>query len=486
MFAGRYKPSPRLVLLVTFGGTSALNYAFGLAMGWLLAPGDYGLLAFTQALLLVGGMVLQSGFTWSLARAVVKAGGPRERDALVRGALVANLALAVAMGAILVALFAAGPLRDGFERWPVVVVVALCLPFISLVTTAGGCAQGSERFGIIAWLGLTEMSCKTLSGAALALLGFGAFGAITGFLVGAVCATALGFRKLTHGIGVRLLGSLKLPDIRTSVAIFGTLLGLSMLLNLDMIGFKLLSHERALVGYYQAGLVLSTAPYYLVVSAMLPVLFVQLARYENVSDTQKTLGETLGLTAVLILPLEIVLMALPEQALVTFFPDAYAPGAPALRILAIGNTLLVLAAIFSAAFQAVGRAKVPALILLTVMLAEPFALWAVVPSGQALGAAWVFVVAAFLTLLCLVVAYLRESSAACLRRVAPWVIRYAFALGAGLAAGRLALGLGAAPAVFVGVVCYLVVATLVRIVRPFAMLPGGGVSLRKLASLGEE
>jgi O-antigen/teichoic acid export membrane protein len=469
MFAGRYKPSPRLIMVSMVGGTSLLNYAFALVMGWLLDPGDYGLLAFAQSLLLVGGLVLHSGFSWSLARAVVKADGPRERDALVRGTLLANLALAAAMGMALLALFAVGPLRGGFEQWSVVVVVALCLPFISLVATASKCAQGSERFGIVASLGLTEMSCKTLSGAALALLGFGASGAIVGFLVGAVCAAALGFRQLVRGIGIRLRGSLKLPAVRTSAAMFGALLGLSMLLNLDLAGLKLLSPERALVGYYQAGLVLSNAPYYVAVATLLPVLYVEL-----------------GLTATLFLPFEIVLMTFPRQALLTFFPDVYAAGAPALRLLAIGNTLLILAAIFTTTFQAVGRAKVPALILLAVTLAEPFALWAAVPSGQALGAAWVFVAVAFLALFCLVAVYLQESSAACLPRVAPWVIKYVLAVGAGLAAGRLVLDLGAVPAVAMGGVCYLVVATLLRIIRPLAMLLRGGASLRKHAASGEE
>jgi O-antigen/teichoic acid export membrane protein len=486
VFAGRYKPSPRLVLFAAFGGTSILNYAFGLAMAWLLVPGDYGLLAFAQTTLLVGGLVLNSGFSLSLARAVAKVDEPRERDALVRGTFLANLVLAAAMSAALVALFAAGPLRDGFERWSVAIVVALCLPLISLAATARGCAQGSERFGMVATNGLTEILCKTLSGAPLALLGLGALGAVAGFLVGAVCAAALGFRQLVRGIGVRWRGSLKPPDIRASVAIFGALLGLSMLLNVDLAGLKLLAHERETVGFYQAALVLSNAPCYLVEAAMMPVLFVQLARYENISATQNTLGETLGLTAVLILPVEIVLMAVPRQALLAFFPDAYAPGAPALRVLAIGNILLILVALFSTAFQAIGRAKFPALILLAVVLAEPFALWAVVPAGQELGAAWVFVAATFLALFCLVAAYLQESSAACLRRVAPWVIKYVLAVGAGLTAGRLVLDWGAVPAVAVGGVCYLVVAMLLRIIRPLAMLPGGGISLRKLATSKEE
>jgi O-antigen/teichoic acid export membrane protein len=468
-------------MLIMVGGTSILNYAFGLAMGWLLGPGDYGLLAFSQALLLMGGMVLHSGFSWSLARAVVNAEGPEERDALVRGTLLANLAFALALGAVLVLLFAAGPLRSGFESWSMVAVVAVSLPFISLVATASKCAQGSERFGIVASLGLTEMSCKTLSGAALALAGLGAVGAISGFLVGAVCSAALGFRELTRSIGVRLRGGVTLPDMRASAAMFGALLGLSMLLNLDLAGLKLLSEERAQVGFYQAGLLLSNAPYYLVGATILSVLYVQLARHESISGTEETLGEAVGLTCALIVPFEIALMALPKQALVVFFPNVYAEGAPTLSVLALGNVLLILAAILTIAFQAVGLARVPVMVLLPVILAEPLALWAVVPSMGALGAAWVFVAATFVVLLALTALYLRGSSASVLRRAGLWGLRYALAVGVGLAVGRLALGYGAAPAVAAGGVAYLVAASLLRVIDPLGMLVDKVPSLRKLA-----
>src|SRR5918993_1513257 len=145
MIFRRAKAPPRLVMLISFGGTSALNYSFSIIMGWLLLPGDFGWLAFAQATILVAGLVLQQGFTWSLARAVANANGSR-RDALVRGALVANLVLALAMGATVGCLYVAGPLRTGLETGTVAAIVALTFLFISLAATARGCAQGSERF----------------------------------------------------------------------------------------------------------------------------------------------------------------------------------------------------------------------------------------------------------------------------------------------------------------------------------------------------
>lgn len=484
--AGRLKPSPRFIMLAVFGGTSGLNYAFALWMGWLLSPGDFGLLAFTQTLLLIGAMVTNYALGMSLIRAIVKAEGPQERDTFVRGTLLANFALAAAIGIVLIILFAAGPLRDGFEGWSVTIIVALCFPFISLINTIGSCAEGSGRWGLLAALVFVEMLCKTLSGVALVLIGFGAVGAIAGFLIGAVCAASFGFYLLTRGIGVRLRGSSRMPDIRAAIAIFGTMVGLAMLLHVDLAGLKLLADERAIVGYYQAGLVLAAAPYYLVLAAVMPVLFVQLARHENAPATQRTLGETLGITAALILPFEVVLMAFPKQALVTFFPDAYAAGAPALRILAIANAMLILTAIFSTTFQAIGRAKIPALILLVVTVVESFALWVVVPTEQALGAAWVFAAAAFLALSGLVTVYLWESGLACLWQAASWGVRYVLSGAVGLAAGSVALELGAAAAVVVGAMCYLLAAVLLRIVRPLAILPGGKAPLAEPISLVKE
>ena len=126
-----------------------------------------------------------------------------------------------------------------------------------------------------------------------------------------------------------------------------------MLLNIDLAALKVLSDERATAGFYQAGLVLSNAPYYLVASAMLPVLFVQLARQENLPATTKTVGETLGLILALVIPFELALMVFPGHALTTFFPDAYVQGADTLRLLAVGNVFLILAATLVTVLDAV-------------------------------------------------------------------------------------------------------------------------------------
>ncbi len=68
---GRRALSPRLVMLGSFASLSLIYYGFGLVAGWLLVPGEFGLLAFTQTILLIGGLVLNSGFPWTLTAALV-------------------------------------------------------------------------------------------------------------------------------------------------------------------------------------------------------------------------------------------------------------------------------------------------------------------------------------------------------------------------------------------------------------------------------
>ncbi len=211
----------------------------------------------------LGGLdyLLAQIFGVGVHRCIVPHGPAALQDALEQGKLVVQpgtrvTSRYVAAGAAVVVLFALGPLRPGLETWAVVAIVAFSFPFVSFAATARGCAQGSERFDMVVALQSTEISCKVLSGTALVLLGFGVAGAVAGFLIGAVFAAALGFHHLVHGLGVRLRDApwvgTELPALRIVGPMFGALLGLSLLLNLDLVTLKLLSDERALTGYYSS------------------------------------------------------------------------------------------------------------------------------------------------------------------------------------------------------------------------------------------
>lgn len=467
--------NPRVIMLVAFAATSIINYAFSLAAGWLLLPGDFGLLAFAQTLLLIGGLALNSGVPWFLTRALL--GLPiDQRGAVVRGGLVANTGLASAGAVLLMALYLLGPLRSGLENAQVATLVVAAFVPMGLLAVARSAAQGLEHFAVVATLTVAEIATKAASGVGLVMLGRGAAGAIAGFAVGATLGAVLGLAYLWYFLAIGPRGPITFPALRATLPLFGALLGMALILNLDLLAMKLLvGDERLLTGYYQAGSVLANIPYYLVTAALLPILFTQLARDRSLARGAARLGETVVLTVLLILPLEFVLIVAPERALGTLFPAAYAPGATSLRLLALGNALLIFVALLSTAFQAVGRADVPSRLLLLIALVEPVALVAAVPRWHGLGAATIFVVAAATALLGLGAAIMYEIGHVAFLAARDWLARYAGVLVTSSAAGIAARALGQTPerALLIAAPIYVLMLVVFRLMPGLSRRIGG-------------
>jgi O-antigen/teichoic acid export membrane protein len=442
-------------LTAAFAATSALNYLFSLAMGWLLLPGDFGSLAFAQTLLLVAGLVLQGGFPWSLARSL--ASGPASPD-LIRGAVAANLALGGLLGGTVLALFWAGPLRAGFETGEVALLVAGSLPFLAFAAAARGAVQGVERFGAFALLQVVEVFGKAVFGLLLVLAGFGVAGAIWGFLLGAAAAAALGGHFLRQ-LGAGLRGPVVRPSFVLAAPMLGTLLALMLLLNWDLLMLKSLTDDRAVAGLYQAALVLVNLPYYLVSATVAPVLFVQLARHRGLAPTLPELGDALTRSLAIAIPLELALALAPRTALTTLFPDGYAAGSGPLRILAIGNVLVIAVLLLSVAMRAVGHAGTAARRLLLVVAIEPFVLAAVVPRWHASGAATVFAATSGVALLVLAGSYrrilhdegVRDLRHRVLAAVGGWGVKLGLALALAGAGAAVAAALTGSPHLALGV-----------------------------------
>lgn len=392
----------RFILAAGFGATSVLNYAFALAMGWLLVPADFGTLAFAQSVILVCGLLLQAGVPWSLARAMnAEAGAWPSR---IRGALVANLGLAAATGAAIALLYAAGPLRPGLENTTILALVVLTLPLISVSATARGALQGAGRFAGFTALQIVEVAGKAAGGAALVTAGLGSAGAVAGFAVGALVAAAAAAVVLARlGVGVR--GALLPPPIGCALPMLGTLVGLTLLMNWDLLLVKSAYPDGDLAGQYQASLVLANAPYFLVSASLIPVLFMRVSRLSSLRASIPPLVEALRLALLVTVPLELVLVAAPEAVLGALFPAEYLPGAPLLRILALGNILLVVVAVLATGLRAIGRARLAATVVLAVAAVEPAVLAVVVPRAGGEGAAIVFAAASALAMAAIAMAY---------------------------------------------------------------------------------
>lgn len=376
-------------MLVSFAFTSIINYAFGIAIGWLVIPSDFGLFAFVQTLVLLGALVLNAGFAWSLTTSIAGA-TPLQRPLLIRGAIIQNVVLAGILSLSVVFAFALGPLQNGLETWSIVVLVTLSMPFLAVVSVEMATMRGLERFGELAFLRIFEMACKAAGGLLLVSVGYGIQGAVAGFLIGAVLASCVGGWRVNKLVEMRVRGQVAFPPMSITINVFSSLVGLAFLLNLDIVALKLFTDdERELTGFYQAAIVLANTSYY-VATALFDVLLPKLTKSKDAHQQLLVLSETLRVILIFLVPINIVLTLEPVAVLALIFPASYIASAEPLRILAIGNIFLILTAMFVTFFNAVGRSTLAAKVILTLVTLEVVLLNVFVPRYFALGAAGVF------------------------------------------------------------------------------------------------
>jgi O-antigen/teichoic acid export membrane protein len=193
--------------------------------------------------------------------------------------------------------------------------------------------------------------------------------------------------------------------VTTTLPLFVGLLGTALMLNLDILGLKLLALPGMgdeLAGFYQAAVILARTPVFVAQSLTL-VLFSYVAgskgetsaRPEEMLRQGSTTGDSrLGYVwdAVrawvrLLLPAGLVLMLAPRAALSLFFPLQYQAAAPALRVAAAGGVFLALVTMLTGVLQAAGDRRRPAIAAALATLTQVVVLVWLVPVWGALGAA---------------------------------------------------------------------------------------------------
>jgi hypothetical protein len=191
----RSLPRDALVLAAGMAAANAGNYAFNLALAFLLGPAAYGALAALLALVLVGsvpGLALQA----VVARRT-RLAGAAGRDAwaeTLRPVLWAGLGLAM-----LTAL--AAPLLVRFLHLGSAVPVlwlAVALAPTPLLFATQGLLQGRERYGALAAVMVAGAAAKLAAGLALAAAGLGVSGALAGVTAGGTFAALAALHLATR------------------------------------------------------------------------------------------------------------------------------------------------------------------------------------------------------------------------------------------------------------------------------------------------
>ncbi len=371
---------------IVVGATTAislLNYAYTMALVWLLPVQEYAVVGSISALLLICGTVAGASSPWVLAREVATA----RHDADRRRRAV-SFCLLTSLAQALVAAAATCAVAHHYAG-----ALALMATFASVVViftaaTTVGYMQGLEQFPRIAVLRVGEVVVKIGAGVSLVVLGFGAGGAIAGFALGAAVVAAGGLWAMRHDLhweGASLRSRHLWHDTKGLMAIQA---GTALLASLDVVLASLLIANRAEVGTYQAAQILGRIPVY-VGTALSMVVFPRLVAGRV--PPERSIRQILTLFVRVCVPIAIVIATLPDAITHLIFPPGYGDIAALLPWVAAAGLAMGAVNLTTTFFQAAGifgRATVilmEGLVVAAVLEVVGLHLWGL--NGLALGVA---------------------------------------------------------------------------------------------------
>lgn len=385
------------LLVAAFGVVGLGNYAFSLALAHMLVPEAFGIVSLAQAFLLFGAWFTSAGFPWSAARRIAATDSVAEKAAVLRGALLGNLAVGSVLGLVVLCFHLTGALRLGSQSSAPILVAAVACSVLGLNASARGGLQGLFRFRVVALVNFLEVGTKLGVGVGLTKAGMGATGGALGILAGLVVATAVSLVQLRGLPLVRTRGFGGVDLLRETFPIFIGTAGMALLTFSDQLAVKVFSPEavsNTATGLYQAAVTLGRLPYFFA-SALTTAVFAHVAAARGDRDTGRLYARKGFLYVMTLLtPLGLVMVLAPEDTLLTFLPAQYDEAEAALRLIAAGTVALSVAAYLVGVLQASGRGRAPALAVLGVVAAEAVALVVAVPVGAGRGTSGALIAAA--------------------------------------------------------------------------------------------
>jgi O-antigen/teichoic acid export membrane protein len=391
-------------LVISYAVTSGLNYFFGVVLSWHFTPAQFGVLGVAQSLLLLLALAVGSGFAWTAAHDFAAGGINAETRRKFRTAWLANLVMGLGMGGLVWLSYRLHLLDFGPAYQPIIPLIVLTVVLLALRAVTNGVLRGLYLFGPVSFNLVLEVILKAGVGLGLVALGWGVKGVLLGFVVGALVSL------LHSGWAVRRVNLFEGPGwfdarvIRVTIPLFVSMLSTALMLNLDVLGLKLLApagRGDELSGFYQAAIILARTPVFLA-QALTLVVFSYAVR-QNLGpgeqpNSEHSLASALRSWYRFLLPIGLVLILAPHTVLVIFFPLQYQASGFILQVATLGCVILALITLLNGVLQASPNRDRPAAIIAIATLAQIITLIVLVPRLGAYGAALSLVIAGTVTL----------------------------------------------------------------------------------------
>lgn len=394
------------------------GYLYRFLMAILLGPTAYGILGVTLPFQGIFQTLAAGGLPPAIAKYVAEYEAVDEHD-MARQTIFTALKIMVFLGIFLgiLMIFVVAPvLAYNYLGKPLALVplqiVGCITPFSVIVGAFRGAFQGVYKMEYIVYTRAVEQLGMILCATIFVLIGFSTVGALWGTVIGyslaAVSAIYI-FKvympkyipkpsvdfKFSRRDELKLAGTL----VKFSIPVIITAIAEMLIYNICTIVMgKFLTFAD--VGFFAAADPISRLPLMISISVATTILPASSEAFKvrDVDALQKYVGESYKISLLFVVPMcvGLALFAEPTLLLLYFKNPAYAAGASALAILAIGMTFYSIFSISTSIVQGIGNPRIPMYILIVGSVVTGILSWVLIPSMGIAGGAAATTIACFI------------------------------------------------------------------------------------------
>lgn len=374
-------------------------YIIHIYAGRKLGPDLYGAFGVALAILTISYIFLNNGVRQTVSKLIAL--NPNSAKSIFNTGLIAQLAIAFLISLVVTG-FASG-IAHFFDDDNLLTPLRICGAVIlvqGVFFVHTGALNGLKKFLAENILVSTYSIVRPIAVLVLIWLGYGISGAISGFLIASLFATAIGVVMMASAPNAPC--NLRMRDIlrpaTANIIIFGAV---TVLLNIDLLFVKRLMAGGNSSGLYTAAAAFSKPPYWLMFafgSVALPLVASSFGK-GDIQQCKIYLSQVIRYSTLIFLPLILIIAATSNELIIFFYKSEYATAGLPLRILIFGIWFVGLSSIMAQLMIAIGSERLMAFMAVLAIVLDLILNIFLIPRFALNGAAFATSLSAFTLLL---------------------------------------------------------------------------------------
>ena len=372
---------------------SASNYLIHIFLARFLGAETYGLFGVLMSLYLINRAFLNTGITRSTSKFLAES-----KDyfaAIFSKAVKLQLMLAIIFALIYIVFSKqiAAILGDSSLVVYIKYLGLIVIPLSILSLYLNGFYNGLRLFKLQGIIRIIYSVLRLIFTISLVLLGFGLFGALTGYAIAIIVALVLAHsllprRKFVKDFAMKRVFWFAIPLTISALAF-------SLVKNVNVLFIKSMLGDNILVGLYTAAATISNIPYVIFLAiplTLIPSISMAVAK-NNMGLARRYVRLSLRYLILLIFPITAVLASTGSEIITLLFSESYRAAGPVFEILIVSSTLLTIFTTLSAILVGKGHPKIETKMMITLLVFLTVGNVLLIPIFGIIGAAYAFLLA---------------------------------------------------------------------------------------------